>query len=46
MMKRVLMRCAAALALAGGLFVLAACHTVAGMGQDLTDSAHAVQHAL
>jgi|GEM_PF-1805543 len=46
LMKWVFMRCATALALTGGLFALAACHTVAGLGQDLTDSAHAVQRAM
>jgi predicted small secreted protein len=42
MLKRV----ATSLMLLGGLLVLAGCNTVAGMGQDISNSAHAVQHAL
>jgi entericidin A len=31
---------------AAALFALAGCNTVAGVGKDISDSAHAVQHAL
>ncbi|HTR10309.1 MAG TPA: hypothetical protein VMJ11_27370 [Paraburkholderia sp.] len=37
---------AALLSLAGVLLALAGCNTVAGFGQDITDSARAVQHAI
>jgi predicted small secreted protein len=34
------------LVLAGALFVLTGCNTIAGVGQDISGSARAVQHAL
>ncbi|APR97082.1 hypothetical protein PATSB16_37480 [Pandoraea thiooxydans] len=39
-------RCIALLLLAGALLSLAGCNTVAGFGQDISDSARTVQHAL
>jgi predicted small secreted protein len=42
MLKRV----TTTLLLLGGLLALAGCNTVAGMGQDISGSARAVQHAL
>lgn len=39
-------RCVAMLLLVSALFSLAGCNTVAGMGQDVTNSARTVQHAL
>jgi predicted small secreted protein len=42
MLKRV----TASLVLLSGLLALSGCNTVAGMGQDISNSAHAVQHAL
>jgi len=39
-------RRAALLSLAGTLLALTGCNTVAGFGQDITDSSRAVQHAL
>jgi predicted small secreted protein len=36
----------AMLVLASGLMFLAGCNTVAGVGQDISGSARAVQHAL
>ncbi|TAL54565.1 hypothetical protein [Pandoraea sp.] len=36
----------ALLLLAGALLSLAGCNTVAGFGQDISDSARTVQHAL
>ncbi|WP_116138130.1 lipoprotein [Trinickia diaoshuihuensis] len=34
------------LVLLGALFVLTGCNTIAGVGQDISGSARAVQHAL
>ncbi len=39
-------RCMAVLLLAGGLLLLAGCNTVAGVGQDISGSARAVQRAM
>ncbi|WP_156966852.1 lipoprotein [Paraburkholderia ferrariae] len=36
----------ALLSLAGALLALTGCNTVAGVGQDISDSARTVQHAL
>ena len=40
------LRRAALLAVAGALLALAGCNTVAGLGQDVTESSRAVQRAL
>ena len=40
-----LWRRAALLALAGALLGLAACNTVAGFGQDVSDAGHAIKKA-
>jgi entericidin A len=42
----ILLRRAALLTLAGALLALTGCNTVAGFGQDISDSARTVQHAL
>ena len=39
-------RHAALVSLAGVLLAMTGCNTVAGFGQDITDSSRAVQHAL
>jgi predicted small secreted protein len=39
-------RLAAMLAVVGALLSLTGCNTVAGFGQDISDSARTVQHAL
>jgi entericidin A len=39
-------RRAVLLALAGSVLALTGCNTVAGFGQDISDSARTVQHAL
>jgi predicted small secreted protein len=39
-------RCVATLLLIGALFTLAGCNTVAGIGEDITGSARAVQRTL
>ncbi|WP_293037545.1 hypothetical protein [Paraburkholderia sp.] len=39
-------RRAALISLAGALFALTGCNTVAGFGEDITNSARTVQHAL
>jgi len=39
-------RCVAMLSLVGALLSLTGCNTVAGVGEDISGSARAVQHAL
>lgn len=39
-------RIAAVLLVVGGMVALTGCNTVAGVGKDISDSAHAVQRAL
>jgi predicted small secreted protein len=46
MKKRVFGRSVAIFLLVGVLASLTGCNTVAGFGQDVTDSAHTVQRAL
>jgi entericidin A len=46
MKARGFLRRFALLSLAGALLALTGCNTVAGFGQDITDSARTVQHAL
>ncbi|WP_146010144.1 entericidin A/B family lipoprotein [Burkholderia sp. WAC0059] len=46
MKKSAFLRHVALLLLAGTFLSLAGCNTVAGFGQDISDSSRAVQHAL
>ncbi|WP_296661959.1 hypothetical protein [Paraburkholderia sp.] len=46
MKARIFRRRAALISLAGALLALTGCNTVAGFGEDITNSARTVQHAL
>ncbi|MFC5427541.1 hypothetical protein ACFPTO_01760 [Paraburkholderia denitrificans] len=46
MKARIFWRRASLISLAGALLALTGCNTVAGFGEDITNSARTVQHAL